>query len=525
VRCFSALLLLTLASLVVSCGGGGSSVPPLPPGPFSEASLHGQYAFSMNGVDTTGGYLARVGSFMADGNGNIMGAIEDVLALGSGAPPSLVTFTGGNYQIQPNGRGIIVLQAGNGTGLQLNLSLQSTSRGFLLETDLNAASSGSFSMQVPGDFATSAISNNYVFDFSGVSFSGVNAAPISIIGQMITDGSGNVTGGTEDLNDGNQPAPSGPVAVTAGTYQLDSNTNGTNFGRGTMSFGGYSYVFYIVDKTHLKLMEEDSRGGTSGDAVQQLNTIPTQNPGFTGSFAYLVGGAKATGTTGPYASVGRFTSDGNGGIGAISLDLNNNGNTSKITQGSNISAANYTIDTAHPGSGRGTFTFKNSGQSKPFTYVFYMSSASQAVLQDTTAAIIADGTMLAQTGSPFTLAGSAGGYAFNWSGISLNTNGAIPFNENFVGQYTLTSDTSNNVPGVVDYTELGLSRSSFFSNVGLSGTLTIKNDGTGSNTLRMVVGGSSSLTLNFAAYAVDARTVLVMTTDSTEVTAGLAVQQ
>jgi len=533
IRLIYSLIFVFGAGLLVACSGGGSSGTPPPQNPpFSKASLHGQYAFSASGVSaicggasSCGAYVARVGSFIADGNGNITAAIEDVLDVSASTPETLVTFTGGTYSIGADGRGSITLHAGNGSTLQLNVALQSTSRGFLVETDLNAACSGSFNLQVPGDFATSAINNNYVFEVSGVSFSGVNSAPISIIGQMITDGNGNVTGGTEDLNSGNQTAPSGPLAVTAGAYQLDPNTNGTNFGRGTMSFGGYSYVFYIVDKTHLKLVEKDNLGGTAGDALQQLSSIPTQVPGFTGSFAYLLSGSKVTNTTGPSASVGRFTADGKGGIGAISLDRNNNGNTNQITQGSNISAATYTIDTAHLGSGRGTFTFKNSGQSNPFTYVFYMSSSTQAVLQDTTPSIVATGTMLAQTGSPFAVAGSAGNYAFRWSGVGLNLNGAIPFNEDFVGQYGLSNTMNNNIGGLVDYTELGLSRSTLFSNVGISGTLSIKGDGTVSNALRIAVSGSSSTTLNFAAYVVDAGTVLVMTTDSSEVTTGIAVQQ
>ena len=61
------ILVTTLG--MAACGGGSSGTPPPPTGGFSNASLHGQYAFSMSGIDLNGGYIARTGAFIADGNG------------------------------------------------------------------------------------------------------------------------------------------------------------------------------------------------------------------------------------------------------------------------------------------------------------------------------------------------------------------------------------------------------------------------------------------------------------------------
>src|SRR5260370_33466213 len=96
-------------------GGSGTNITAPPPtGNFSNASLNGQYAFSMSGVDlNTGAFVARVGSFAADGQGHITTGLEDVLDLGSGSAASPVTFSNWTYQIQANGRGLVVL---NGTG-------------------------------------------------------------------------------------------------------------------------------------------------------------------------------------------------------------------------------------------------------------------------------------------------------------------------------------------------------------------------------------------------------------------------
>ncbi len=128
------------AMILSGCGGSGKTPPP-PTGGFSVASLKGQYGFSMSGLDLSGAYLARAGSFAADGNGKITAALEDVVDLGATPTASTVAFTGGTYDIQPNGRGVMILQNPNGGGLQLNFILNSTSQGELLQTDLNAAAS------------------------------------------------------------------------------------------------------------------------------------------------------------------------------------------------------------------------------------------------------------------------------------------------------------------------------------------------------------------------------------------------
>jgi hypothetical protein len=516
---------LLLAMILVACGGGGTNITPPPPtGGFTNASLKGQYAFSMSGVDPSGAFISRVGSFTADGAGNITGGLEDVLSLGSGQAAGLVSFSGGSYQIQANGRGLIVLQAAGGSGLQVNMVMQSGSKGFLVQTDLNATSSGSFALQVSSDFTAAALANSYVFDFSGVSFSGSNVAPISMVGQIKADGNGNFTGGVMDTNDGNAAAPSAATAVTPGTYQLDSSGNGTAFGRGTMTFNGRSFAFYIVDTTRFKVLEEDLLGGAAGDAVQQVGTIPTQNAGFTGSFVYLIGGASVLGTQGPVTRAARFTADGNGGLGAISLDDNNDGGYTHISQGSNVSAASYAIDTANAGSGRGTFTFKDTGAGT-FVEVFYMISPTQAVVQETSPGIIGDGPLFAQTTGPFTVSASAGNYVFNWSGVQLGSSTAVPFEEDFVGQYVLSSAASSNIAGVADYVELGLSSKALFTNVGLGGTLTINGDGAANNLYKFALGGSPSTTINFQAYFANPGTVLLVCSDSNRTTAGIAQQQ
>lgn len=520
------LAAVSLAGFLAGCGGGGSAITPPPPmGNFSNASLSGQYAFSMSGVDlNSGAFTARVGSFAADGQGHITAGLEDVLDLGSGSPASQVTFSNGTYQIQANGRGLIVLNVSGGGALQLSASLQSGSHGYLVQTDGLASTSGALELQTPLQFSASAINGKYVFDFAGISFAGPTPSLISLVGQFGADGNGNVTGGTADTND-SAFAPTGATALTASTYQLDSNGNGTNFGRGTMTLDGRTFAFYIVDSTRAELLEEDSLGGTSGPAILQTGTIPTQNSGFTGSFAFLTGGSQTTGNFGPVARVGRFTADGSGGVGTVSFFQNNDGNTTQLTPSSGISATSYAIDTGNAGSGRGTLTFHNSSVST-VAYVFYLYSPTRAVVQDVSSGVVTDGTMVSQSAASFTAASLAGNYSFSWNGVELVS--PSPFDEGYVGQYAQTSAATGNIAGVADYAQLGLNTintNGVTLNAGISGTLTIAGDGTQNNTYKIVIGGPSAFTLNFVGYFGDNGTVLMVCTDSNRTTAGVATPQ
>ena len=86
---------LSMCSFAAACGGGNSVTPPPNPNPqtnYSLASVNGNYTFSMSGTDGNGFSIARIGSFHADGNGNITMGIEDV---NDGGSVTTVDFTAG----------------------------------------------------------------------------------------------------------------------------------------------------------------------------------------------------------------------------------------------------------------------------------------------------------------------------------------------------------------------------------------------------------------------------------------------
>jgi hypothetical protein len=503
-------------ALAACSGGGGSSVTvPPPTGGFTLSSLSGHYAFSMSGMDpSTGAYFVRTGSFVADGAGNISSGLEDAVDLGTAV--NQVTLSG-KYNVLANGRGTIVLTDSSGDTLDWTMELQSSSQGLLVETDGNFASSGSFNLQNINDFLATSITGNYVFDISGVNLAGVNVTNISIVGNIAANGGGTITGGVIDTNDFNN-GPISAITLTPGSYQLDP-TYGTTYGRGTATFSGRNFAFYIVDVTHIKFIEEDSTGleGTSGDGLMQRGAIPTTTAAFTGNFVYLVGGAS---TLGADASVARFTVSNPGTIGNISFDENNSGKVAHIAQGSNISNATYAIDTANAGSGRGTFTFTDS-TGGTFSYVFYLYSPTSGVIQDVSSNVVADGTLLGQFGSPFTLAGLAGGYVYNWNGVNVSSSNE----EDFIGQFALTSASTNNISGVLDGTVIGASAGNLYPMIGTQGTLTIATDSTTNNTLQIVAGSPLSSTFHSVAYIADSNTILILDTDETQVLAGIVTRQ
>lgn len=515
---YAALLVAIVAAAFTSaCGGGGGTIsanpaPPPTTGPYSASTLNGTYAFEMSGQDS-GGFFARIGSFAANGAGGVTGGVLD---LSSGIVPGAVTLTitSGTYSIGTNGKGTLSLVDSAGETLGLSIVMTSTTSGLITETDGTATASGNFTVQDTTTFATfpTNFSGPYVFDVSGVD---PNGAGESIVGQFTANGAGGFTSGVADVND--DFSASGPLAIT-GTFTRDA-TYGATFGRGTatLAINGttLNFAFYTVGTNRIRMLRTNYPATSVGDAVAQTGTIPTATSGLTGSFAFILGGSSLSGSD---VRAGRATLSG-GAVSNVELDDDDssasgsgNSNHTAIPAGT-ISAATYTIDPS--GDGRGTLTFTDSSAGT-FSFIFYLSSPTQAFIQDVSTGksslpiITADGSMQMQTGNPFSTAGEAGNWAFNWSGESINGTTGILAEEDFVGQYAQTS--SGSISGGVDFTEL--SANSVVTGAAFSGSMTVNGDGTLRNTYAITLATSPSSTLNFAAYLVDANTIFVVGVDT-----------
>lgn len=503
---------IALAAFTGACGSGVGGPPPPPPtGNFSAASLTGSYAFQMSGTDINGNFISRVGSFTADGKGNITAGIEDVndggtINAGSAAPVLFNAAPQSTYTVLSDGRGTLTLQDASGT-LKFSITLSSTSGGLIVETDGSSTVSGSFRTQT----ISTTFSPAYAFDFSGIDLA--NQVGLSFVGQFTTNTTTGITGGVFDENDGGVLSPT--ISIPPSTINLDP-TYGATFGRGKAIIDGLTFAFYIADGSNLVALEEDASFLTSGFGTAQT-AVPTQIGGIAGSFVFDIGGsASSNGSIGSLARAGRFDAS-SGSISNLFLDQNFSGSPITFPGAGGISNVSFTIDSA--GSGRGTLSFTDVTSADLFSYVFYLSSAGAGFIQDTSSAVVADGSLFLQSGT-FTAASLAGNYVANWSGI----NGNNSFEEDFNAQFALASTASNNITGVVDYTELG--NNQIVTGAGISGTFTLNGNGNlgGSmaNTVSLVAGGQ---TFHFNAYLISNNSMLLIGTDSAHVVLGTVTRQ
>lgn len=492
-------LLLIVASAAAlwstACSGGGTTVLPPPTGQFGLSSLNGTYAFATIGeVATSSGTtsLARTGSFVANGSGGITAGVEDVAE--PGVLPSLgVAITGGGYSVDASGRGSLTLNVSAGgvpSTISFGFVLTSTSGGLLIdETSIStqaSTGSGNFFKQNTTAFTNPIlpVSATYVFDFSGLDGGGFGA---SLVGEF-TAASGAISGGFVDAND-NFSLTNGPISPGTLTPDPSNPATLTSFGRGVATIEGENYVFYIVDATRIRFLSTSGGAMLSGDAVIQTSPPASLSNGF----VFIVAGTSASGSG--IIRIGRFTASG-ATVNNVLVDTNNGG---MFTPTNSATNGSVTLDPANPG--RGTVTFKDPNLAIPFTFVFYLTSATSGVIQDITQSSangptdVADGTIAGQTGSPFSSSNITGTYAMNWSGLSLQS--GVADEEDLVGQTTVSSLA---LTGAADIFQFQTVNGPQIDNV-LTGTITVGGDGAGDDGKRSTL--AVTLTKNGQATTVN----------------------
>lgn len=500
---------MALALFAAACGGGSDPNPGPGPGPtpppakFSNASMSGQYAFSMSGAEQcagAGSFFGRAGTFTADGNGNITDGLEDVNVC-TGA--ETLQFTSGTYSIGADGRGALNLTNSSGT-TTYSIALSSATQGFIAQTDVNITASGSFQRQNTAAFTNAAIVGGYSFDFKGVDVADTTVSPASIIGRFDADGGGGVLNGLFDSNiagtlSGQQ------VFATDSFCRIDANSDGINFGRGTARIAGQDYAFYVVDAGRVKFVGTSFPSAYVGDAFAQQN-IAFNTASLSGNFAFLIAGSGSSGTIG---TGGRFTADGGGGITDVVIDENNNGSITQLPNGS--VTGSYTVDNNGFGGGTLTWTDSNKGT---FSFIFYLISSTIAVLQETDSQIISDGTFSTQTTSSISAAAFAGDHILGWTGVSTDQ-------EDFVGQLTFTA--SGSLGGLLDFNEFTSGKR--FFDVPISGSLALNGDGTQANTFTVNLQTTPPDVFNFTAYVVNQDTLFLVGVDTNRVITGTTIRQ
>lgn len=444
---------------------------------FSNATLSGQYAFFLSGVDTIGNFFVA-GSFYADGNGNLTNGVQDLNHF-TGVFPNL-PFTG-SYLIESDGRGSATITSSQGTS-NFRFVVLSNDMAVLIEFDTFAIGVGSIEKQDSTAFSNSALSGDFSFSLSGLGFSGGTG---STAGRFTLNGMGGISAGVEDTNDLGSIYTNTPFI---GTYNVGLN------GRGTATLiepsATLQFSFYVISANRILIVSLDYLPAMIGQAEKQQSVTFT-NTSLSGDYVFNLGGLS---TLGSIAGAGRFTANGFGGITSGVLDENDAGLVSE-----NISfTGTYNISS----NGRGTATLTSALGA--YNFAFYMVSSGMAFFVQVDSFAVTNGTIVAQQGGPFTTVSISGNFGFVVVGVSA-----------ILGQ--ILADGSGNLSGTEDVNDYP---GTLLLDVSLIGTYTVNSNGRG---VAAITTSSGTSQLRF--YIGSSSVLLIVGVDSFEVLLGLAGKQ
>ncbi len=462
------LLLLSIFSIafLASCGGGGgSSSSPLPPPPsgsgsYTNSSLNGTYAFTVNGTNG-GNAFALLGVFTADGNGKITGGQQSVNDDAGGYSPA--SSISGTYSVSGDGRGEIDLNFSSGSAV-LRFVFTSTGKGRLIEFSGTENASGQ--IEKIDATAPATLSGTYVMRLNGDDNGGIYAA----VGSLTFGASGNVTGILDENDDGSYT----PSMAVTGSVTAGSSSNAGSLLLNTPN-GPINLIYYVVDSSHIEVLGTDTTFHVSGYADMQSSS-GFSTAAANGSFVYAIAGLS---TNGNIIEVGRFTLDGSGNISAGLEDYNE--------------VANYYPSVAFTG----TYSVDATGRMiAQFVYggtnvnlVGWLSSSTKGVLMTTDSSLVESGVVKAQSSSLST-ASLSGNYGAQLSGYYTS-------NVDYIA--ALAADGNGNLTGTADINAGGA-----LSTPSAAGTYSIGSNGRGTGTLSG---------FNVAYYAVDGTTAYFIAAD------------
>ena len=516
---------VTITAISVTDPSKSASATVVISGTASNATLKGQYAFLImapTGNGTNRGTTTFAGSVNVDGNGNILGGVEDIVSTSyrDQKDPILATSVDpvSSYSVDASGHGTMIFHTTNGETLSFSFVLTSASHAVIIEAG-GEPGSGTLDLQ-SGSFATSQISGGYSFTMEGVDPAVPPAAKVAFGGVFSSDGQGNITGGTLDSNIGG--------AVTSQAFTGTVTTAPDANGRGQFTAVNpaitRSFTFYVVSSKVLRMFEDDNEDLTGGSAYAQGTAAAT----LSGKFVFEHSGWSSTGRA---VAAGQLTADGKSSVTGGVSDANLGG------------AAPTTPSVTKPVNG--TFAFTNglegtlnlTDAAGSSTFNIYMvdpslnlldpnssGSGGGALLLHTDANIIGTGRLIPQMAStPAAIVGN--------QGLNLQNSiaAATPNELDLVG--VVTSDGSGNLTnGAADYDQstspntAGPFTGTFAADAANPGRFT------GSLSLPTPAGGypfipPSVTTFNVSFYEVSGTQVLLIQTDSTANASGYLFQQ
>ena len=465
-------LLSGLISLMFSlgCGSGNNAFNQGGSGNFSNASLKGQYAYQLTGVDTSASFR-EAGVFTADGNGNITGGTDD---FSEGTTISSGSSTGA-YTISNDGTGVFAISISDGRALQLAITLASSSKVYLMVTQTFdfANGAGIAELQNPAAFAAPP-SGAFTFRMHNVSTAQGSSAAVGAFTV-----SGGTVSGSEDVNRAG--------VLSSPTFTGSFNSPDTS-GRGTGTFTDSAnvtstFIYYVVDANNVRFFSTNT--GSPGLGRAELQTGgPFANTSLAGSYAFGSSGDTNFSVAGA-KRVGRFTAGGDGTISA--------GNYDSVEDGTAFTNLSFSGTYSMASNGRATVTLNPS--SGTIQQIFWMVSPSRAFFITNDPSKVEDGTVDLQQAITFSNSTMKGQFAVLMDGFD-------PFN--FVDRVgTLQWDGAGNLTLNEFINRSGTTQTSGF----ITGTYSVASNGRAS-------GAISGLSNNLVFYLISGSDEYILQNDS-----------
>jgi hypothetical protein len=323
-------------------------------------------------------------------------------------------------------------------------------------------SGGSSTINPPppvGNFSNGSLSGQYAYSLRGTDLN--TGGDFRESGVFTADGSGHITSGTDDFEEGTAGVSTDTISGTY-TVRNDGIAVATiNFGAG----GSIALAFTLVNSTRLYVTEVDSFATAGGSAVQQNPTAFAAAPSGIFTFRNHTENASAAGST---ASVGVFTAA--SGVVTGNEDVLRGGVESQLTLTGLLNPPDL--------AGRGTGSF-NDGVAT-FDFIYYVVDASTIRFMASDPSVLGLGVADKQSGGgTFSNATLTGNYVFAGHGDTSTTDGV-----NIVGVFTAAGDGTLN-SGVFD----GVQDGTTSTNVSFStGTYNLAANGRGTATLNATTG-------------------------------------
>jgi hypothetical protein len=424
------------------------------------SNLKGTYVFATQGADgNTGGPYQIAGVVVLDGNGNVTGGEQtfaDTLLSVSD------TITGGSYYIGPDGRGTLTINTADQNigqaGIEnLGFVFLSSSQAIIETLDnpnlsqfSNEMSTGTLQSQT----SKAAPTGGYAFVVNGED---IGTDPLAIGGVLNIDSPNAISGKGSIVDEDDASIGLNPSVKPTGTLTTPDAFGSLKFNLTTSFASSLQFTGYIVDSTHIKLVESDINGtgggfgATSGVAVGQgaATGTFTSTSAFSGTYVFAIYGDDPTLIPLSLASDGQFTAD---GAGNLNTGYDDEVLSSAAVVISDSFTGTYTVDPS--GTGRvdtgSSINFSNPSNGAGPELIFYLTGNGNAPLvldADDNINSLADGSI----GAGQTYLQSSPPFSFNGKfGVSFIQTGGITDNS-ATGQIT-ANENAGTLSGVVDTT-------------------------------------------------------------------------